>query len=184
MSFSCCKRFFPESIPSQESPLPFFPDRNELFHSKNGARKSSKKILIVITDGKKYKDSLEYRDVIPLAEKAGIIRYAIGVRHLARLPAPRLPGLRAPAQADRLLGSFSSPASLLQVGGAFQESSTRQELDAIGSVPSQDHVFKVDNFAALGSIQKQLQEKIFAVEGNWGTGLGTEDVPPQWSPQT
>ncbi|XP_032957895.1 integrin alpha-D [Rhinolophus ferrumequinum] len=102
---------------------------NELFHSKNGARKSSKKILIVITDGQKYKDSLEYRDVIPLAEKAGIIRYAIGV------------------------------------GGAFQESRARQELDAIGSVPSQDHVFKVDNFAALGSIQKQLQEKIFAVEG-------------------
>ncbi|XP_054570113.1 integrin alpha-D, partial [Eptesicus fuscus] len=101
----------------------------ELFHSKNGARKSAKKILIVITDGQKYKDPLEYSDVIPQAERAGIVRYAIGV------------------------------------GGAFQERAARQELDIIGSAPSQDHVFKVDNFAALGSIQKQLQEKIFAVEG-------------------
>ncbi|VFV27793.1 Hypothetical predicted protein, partial [Lynx pardinus] len=52
----------------------------ELFHSRNGARESAKKILIVITDGQKYKDPLEYSDVMPLAEKAGIIRYAIGVR--------------------------------------------------------------------------------------------------------
>ncbi|XP_071077916.1 integrin alpha-D isoform X4 [Desmodus rotundus] len=101
----------------------------ELFHSKNGARKSAKKILIVITDGQKYKDPLEYSDVIPQAEKAGIIRYAIGV------------------------------------GDAFQEPTAKQELNMIGSAPLQDHVFKVDNFAALGSIQKQLQEKIFAVEG-------------------
>ncbi|XP_036134512.1 integrin alpha-D [Molossus molossus] len=101
----------------------------ELFHSKNGARKSAKKILIVITDGQKYRDPLEYRDVIPEAERAGIIRYAIGV------------------------------------GDAFQERTARRELDTIGSVPSKDHVFKVDNFAALGSIQKQLQENIFAVEG-------------------
>lgn len=57
-----------------------FFDRKELFHSKNGARKSVKKILIVITDGQKYRDPLEYSDVIPLAEKAGIIRYAIGVQ--------------------------------------------------------------------------------------------------------
>ncbi|XP_074178711.1 integrin alpha-D isoform X3 [Rhinolophus sinicus] len=101
----------------------------KLFHWKNGARRSSKKILIVITDGQKYKDSREYRDVIPQAEKAGIIRYAIGV------------------------------------GSAFQEPRARQELATIGSAPSQDHVFKVNNFTALGSILKQLQEKIFAVEG-------------------
>ncbi|XP_016073129.1 PREDICTED: integrin alpha-D [Miniopterus natalensis] len=102
---------------------------SELFHSKNGARKSAKKILIVITDGQKNKDPLEYSDAIPQAEKAGIVRYAIGV------------------------------------GDAFLHPAARQELDIIGSAPSQDHVFKVDNFAALGSIQKQLQEKIFAVEG-------------------
>nr|XP_021501475.1 integrin alpha-D-like [Meriones unguiculatus] len=101
----------------------------ELFHSKNGARKSVKKILIVITDGQKYRDPLEYSDVIPQAEKAGIIRYAIGV------------------------------------GDAFQERTALQELNTIGSAPPRDHVFKVGNFVALGSIQKQLQEKIFAIEG-------------------
>ncbi|XP_008591420.1 PREDICTED: integrin alpha-D [Galeopterus variegatus] len=101
----------------------------ELFHSNNGARENAKKILIVITDGQKYKDPLEYSDVIPRAESAGIIRYAIGV------------------------------------GDAFKKPIAKQELSTIGSVPPQDHVFEVDNFAALGSIQKQLQEKIFAVEG-------------------
>nr|Q9QYE7.1 RecName: Full=Integrin alpha-D; AltName: CD_antigen=CD11d; Flags: Precursor [Rattus norvegicus]AAF21241.1 alpha D integrin [Rattus norvegicus] len=101
----------------------------ELFHSKNGSRKSAKKILLVITDGQKYRDPLEYSDVIPAADKAGIIRYAIGV------------------------------------GDAFQEPTALKELNTIGSAPPQDHVFKVGNFAALRSIQRQLQEKIFAIEG-------------------
>ncbi|XP_006872049.1 PREDICTED: integrin alpha-D [Chrysochloris asiatica] len=101
----------------------------DLFHSKNGARKGAKKILIVITDGQKYKDPLKYSDVIPQVERAGIICYAIGV------------------------------------GVAFQKPAAKQELNIIASAPPQDHVFKVHNFAALGSIQKELKEKIFAVEG-------------------
>uniref|UniRef100_A0A8B9YCR5 Integrin subunit alpha D n=1 Tax=Bos mutus grunniens TaxID=30521 RepID=A0A8B9YCR5_BOSMU len=118
----------------------FFLDRRELFHSKNGARKSARKIIIVITDGEKYKDPLEYKDVIPEAEKANIIRYAIGV------------------------------------GDAFQAHAAREELKIIGSMPSKDHVFKVDSFAALSSIQKQLQEKIFAVEGKWGNRLSSSHL--------
>ncbi|XP_039766644.1 integrin alpha-M isoform X2 [Ornithorhynchus anatinus] len=51
----------------------------ELFQQSQGARKDATKILIVITDGQKYEDPLEYSDAIPLAEAAGIIRYAIGV---------------------------------------------------------------------------------------------------------
>ncbi|OBS63444.1 hypothetical protein A6R68_07998, partial [Neotoma lepida] len=105
----------------------------ELFHSKNGARKNAKKILIVITDGQKYRDPLKYSDVIPQAEKANIIRYAIGV------------------------------------GDAFREPTALQELNTIGSAPPQDHVFKVGSFVALGNIQKQLQEKIFAIEGTQST---------------
>ncbi|XP_051003147.1 integrin alpha-D-like [Acomys russatus] len=101
----------------------------ELFHSKNGARKRAKKILIVITDGQKYRDPLKYSDVIPEAEKANVVRYAIGV------------------------------------GDAFQEPTALEELNTIGSAPPQDHVFQVGSFLALGSIQKQLQEKIFAIEG-------------------
>uniref|UniRef100_A0A8C9CB05 Integrin subunit alpha D n=1 Tax=Phocoena sinus TaxID=42100 RepID=A0A8C9CB05_PHOSS len=83
--------------------------RKELFHSKNGARKT--------------------------ADRARIVRYAVGV------------------------------------GDALQDPAARTELNIIGSVPLEDHVFKVDNFAALSNTQKQLQEKIFAVEGKWGVTL-------------
>ncbi|XP_014453376.2 integrin alpha-M isoform X1 [Alligator mississippiensis] len=43
-----------------------------------GARASATKVLIVITDGEKT-ERLRYRDVIPEAEREGIVRYAIGV---------------------------------------------------------------------------------------------------------
>uniref|UniRef100_H0VTJ2 VWFA domain-containing protein n=1 Tax=Cavia porcellus TaxID=10141 RepID=H0VTJ2_CAVPO len=52
---------------------------NQLFTTQNGARRDATKILIVITDGQKTGDALDYKDVIPMAEAAGIIRYAIGV---------------------------------------------------------------------------------------------------------
>ncbi|XP_044868883.1 integrin alpha-M-like isoform X1 [Mauremys mutica] len=50
----------------------------ELFTSGRGARDEATKILMVITDGQK-NGPLSYSDVIPEAERAGIIRYAIGV---------------------------------------------------------------------------------------------------------
>ncbi|TKC39130.1 hypothetical protein EI555_001910, partial [Monodon monoceros] len=51
----------------------------QLFSALYGARKDASKILIVITDGQKKRDPLDYKDVIPSAEAAGVIRYAIGV---------------------------------------------------------------------------------------------------------
>ncbi|KAB0384207.1 hypothetical protein FD755_006124 [Muntiacus reevesi] len=99
-----------------------------LFSTAYGARKDASKILIVITDGKKT-ENLGYKDVIPRAEAAGIIRYAIGV------------------------------------GSAFRHKNTLQELIDIASTPSKEHVFQVENFDALRDIQKQLKEKIFAIEG-------------------
>ncbi|XP_044868881.1 integrin alpha-D-like [Mauremys mutica] len=51
----------------------------ELFTSGRGARDEATKILIVITDGEKTGDPLSYLKAIPEAERAGIIRYAIGV---------------------------------------------------------------------------------------------------------
>ncbi|XP_053883483.1 integrin alpha-D-like [Malaclemys terrapin pileata] len=101
----------------------------ELFTSRKGARDETTKILIVITDGEKTEDPLSYSDVIPEAERAGIIRYAIGV------------------------------------GQAFFSAAAQQELQQIASQPSNEHVFRVDNFDALQGIQNQLQEKIFAIEG-------------------
>ncbi|XP_075268467.1 integrin alpha-D-like [Opisthocomus hoazin] len=51
----------------------------EMFIPGKGARQDAKKILIVITDGQKFGDNMEYSEVIPLANKMGVIRYAIGV---------------------------------------------------------------------------------------------------------
>ncbi|XP_058038558.1 integrin alpha-M-like [Ahaetulla prasina] len=51
----------------------------ELFIAEKGSRNKARKILIVITDGSKLNDAAEYWEVIPEAEQAGIIRYAIGV---------------------------------------------------------------------------------------------------------
>uniref|UniRef100_A0A8C6HYU7 Integrin alpha M n=1 Tax=Mus spicilegus TaxID=10103 RepID=A0A8C6HYU7_MUSSI len=101
----------------------------ELFHKTNGARENAAKILVVITDGEKFGDPLDYKDVIPEADRAGVIRYVIGV------------------------------------GNAFNKPQSRRELDTIASKPAGEHVFQVDNFEALNTIQNQLQEKIFAIEG-------------------
>ncbi|XP_048373385.1 integrin alpha-X-like isoform X2 [Sphaerodactylus townsendi] len=51
----------------------------DLFIPSKGSRSGATKILIVITDGQKMEDPLQYWDVIPEAERAGIVRYAIGV---------------------------------------------------------------------------------------------------------
>lgn len=101
----------------------------ELFQNASGSRENAVKILVVITDGQKYGDSLEYEDVIPEADRQGLIRYVIGV------------------------------------GDAFNSDKSRQELNIIASAPARDHVFRVNNFEALKTIQDQLQEKIFAIEG-------------------
>ncbi|XP_027468962.1 integrin alpha-M isoform X6 [Zalophus californianus] len=101
----------------------------QLFHSSSGARENALKILVVITDGEKFDDPLDYKDVIPEADREGIIRYVIGV------------------------------------GDAFNSPKNREELNTIASKPPRDHVFRVNNFEALKTIQNQLQEKIFAIEG-------------------
>ncbi|XP_037755063.1 integrin alpha-M-like isoform X2 [Chelonia mydas] len=101
----------------------------ELFTSGRGARDEATKVLIVITDGKKYNDPLSYSDAIPEAERAGIVRYTIGV------------------------------------GEAFSSDTAQQELQEIASEPTNEHVFWVDNFDSLQSIQSQLKEKVFICKG-------------------
>ncbi|XP_061564407.1 integrin alpha-D-like [Cololabis saira] len=56
------------------------------------------------------------------------------------------------------------------VGDAFRKPQAKRELDIIASVPSDDHVFQVENFAALDKIQKTLQNKIFSIEGSQSSG--------------
>ncbi|XP_012515619.1 PREDICTED: integrin alpha-M-like [Propithecus coquereli] len=54
---------------------------------------------------------------------------------------------------------------VIGVGSAFSNERSREELHTIASIPSHDHTFRVNNFEALNTIQNQLQEKIFAIEG-------------------
>uniref|UniRef100_A0A8D0GWW0 VWFA domain-containing protein n=1 Tax=Sphenodon punctatus TaxID=8508 RepID=A0A8D0GWW0_SPHPU len=51
----------------------------ELFVPSKGSRHNAAKVLIVVTDGEKYGDPMSYQEATAEADKAGIIRYAIGV---------------------------------------------------------------------------------------------------------
>uniref|UniRef100_A0A803JX25 VWFA domain-containing protein n=1 Tax=Xenopus tropicalis TaxID=8364 RepID=A0A803JX25_XENTR len=54
----------------------------ELFIPSSGSRHGSQKFLIVITDGEKYGDTLDYSGPIAEAEGMGVVRFAIGVTHI------------------------------------------------------------------------------------------------------
>ncbi|XP_034426297.1 integrin alpha-M-like [Hippoglossus hippoglossus] len=56
------------------------------------------------------------------------------------------------------------------VGGAFDSTRAKQELDSIASSLSTNHVFRVGSFNALDAITKNLQDKIFSIEGSQSTG--------------
>lgn len=56
------------------------------------------------------------------------------------------------------------------VGRTFTSSTAQSELIRIGSSPSSDHVFKVDNFDALEQIRNTLQDRIFSIEGSQSGG--------------
>lgn len=48
----------------------------------------------------------------------------------------------------------------------FQNKDAVKELEQIASKPSKNFVFQVGNFGALESIRKNLQERIFSIEGS------------------
>ncbi|XP_068033956.1 integrin alpha-D-like, partial [Anomalospiza imberbis] len=50
----------------------------KMFVAGRGARAGARQILIVVTDGERFGDPLDYPDVIPLAEAMAVTRYAIG----------------------------------------------------------------------------------------------------------
>ncbi|KAH0626559.1 hypothetical protein JD844_001617 [Phrynosoma platyrhinos] len=60
-------------------PTEFTQMKLELFTAQKGARSTAKKFLVVLTDGEKFGDPLEYAEVIEEAKKARITRFAIGV---------------------------------------------------------------------------------------------------------
>ncbi|XP_048868867.1 integrin alpha-M-like isoform X2 [Brienomyrus brachyistius] len=51
------------------------------------------------------------------------------------------------------------------VGNAFQDARGRQELTTIASLPTVDHLFRVNDFQALDNLRGTLEKSIFSVEG-------------------
>ncbi|KAK7134267.1 hypothetical protein R3I93_017622 [Phoxinus phoxinus] len=56
------------------------------------------------------------------------------------------------------------------VGNAFAIDEATKELAIIASLPTNKHVFKVNNFDALESIREKLKENIIAIEGTQTSG--------------
>ncbi|XP_076008041.1 integrin alpha-D-like [Genypterus blacodes] len=76
----------------------------------------------------------------------------------------KLPKAAAAAEAKKIV-RFA-----VGVGNAFLMSTAKLELDTIASSPPTEHVFKVDNYAALDIIKQSLQDRIFAIEGSQSSG--------------
>ncbi|XP_048042147.1 integrin alpha-X-like [Megalobrama amblycephala] len=56
------------------------------------------------------------------------------------------------------------------VGNAFNSDTARMELETIASLPSNNHVFRVNDFDALENIHEKLKENIIAIEGTQTSG--------------
>ncbi|CAH2308238.1 integrin alpha-M-like [Pelobates cultripes] len=54
---------------------------------------------------------------------------------------------------------------VIGVGDAFQNPDAYQELVAIASYKTDDHIMRVNDFSALINLKKDLENKIFAIEG-------------------
>uniref|UniRef100_UPI00398F3251 integrin alpha-D-like isoform X2 n=1 Tax=Pristiophorus japonicus TaxID=55135 RepID=UPI00398F3251 len=104
----------------------------DIFVEHSGLRANSRRVMVVITDGKSNDPGTTFTEAIAQAEGKHILRFAVGV------------------------------------GPDFQSADGRRELTLIASNSTNDTVFSVQNYAALGTIQEMLQAKIFAIEGAQG----------------
>ncbi|XP_054848238.1 integrin alpha-M-like [Eublepharis macularius] len=112
----------------------------DLFTPHRGARNTATKILVVVTDGLKTGDPLEYREAVTVADRAGVERFAVGV------------------------------------GLGFISTSAQQELRAIASHPTTEHVLHVRHFTDLRDTPQQLQEKICSRRG---PAASQPPIPPK-----
>ncbi|XP_062342329.1 integrin alpha-X-like [Osmerus eperlanus] len=96
----------------------------EMLTEKRGMRRNSRKLLVVITDGKSNDPKDSFEKVLPLAEERGVVRIAVGVGN--------------------------------------QVSS--EELKQVASSP--EGVFETNSFEALKTIQVQIRNQIFNIEGD------------------
>ncbi|XP_038619311.1 integrin alpha-D-like [Tachyglossus aculeatus] len=122
----------------------------ELFQQSQGARRDATKILIVITDGQKYEDPLEYSDAIPLAEAAGVIRYAIGVGSAFRTKSARkeLDSIASDPPQDHVF-QVNNFGALDNIQNQLQEKIFAIEGTQMGSSSSFQHEMSQEGFSAL-----------------------------------
>lgn len=109
----------------------------ELFTPQKGARSTAKRFLVVVTDGEKTGDPLDYAEVAEEANRAMVTRFAIGA------------------------------------GLGFTGKTAQQELHAMASLPTTDHVTIVRHFSGLRDIHAQLKEKICASRADQPAPQGT-----------
>nr|XP_015222947.1 PREDICTED: integrin alpha-E isoform X1 [Lepisosteus oculatus] len=100
-----------------------------VFVAENGSKENAKKIMIVLTDGKIFLDTMNLSDVLMMPKMKAVTRFAIGV------------------------------------GADFNQTKAVTELQDIASDPDDEHLFKVDNYAALDGILSLLEKSITGIEG-------------------
>ncbi|XP_060111981.1 integrin alpha-D-like isoform X2 [Heteronotia binoei] len=133
---------------------------NQLFTPRKGSRREATKILIVITDGEKARDPLEYWNVIPEAEQARIIRYAIGVGRAFSTP-----------KAQNELHTIASSPSSEHVFAVHDFEALRGIQDKL-----QDKIFAIEGTQSQSSSSFQMemsQEGFSALLTPDGSVLGT-----------
>uniref|UniRef100_A0A8I6A686 Integrin subunit alpha D n=1 Tax=Rattus norvegicus TaxID=10116 RepID=A0A8I6A686_RAT len=121
----------------------------ELFQKINGARDNAAKILVVITDGEKFGDPLNYEDVIPEAEEAGIIRYVIGVGNAFHKPQSRreLDTIASKPAGDHVF-QVDNFEALNTIRNQLQEKIFAIEGTQTGSTSSFEHEMSQEGFSA------------------------------------
>lgn len=121
----------------------------ELFQKINGARDNAAKILVVITDGEKFGDPLNYEDVIPEADEAGIIRYVIGVGNAFRNTQSRreLDTIASKPAGDHVF-QVDNFEALNTIRNQLQEKIFAIEGTQTGSTSSFEHEMSQEGFSA------------------------------------
>ncbi|XP_068034068.1 integrin alpha-X, partial [Anomalospiza imberbis] len=111
----------------------------KMFVAGRGARAGARRILIVVTDGERFGDPLDYPDVIPLAEAMAVTRYAIGVGSAFE---------RAEAQQE-LQVIASGPAHVFRV----------DNFEALSGIQSQlrEKIFAIEGTSSAHSSSFQLE---------------------------
>ncbi|KAG7471282.1 hypothetical protein MATL_G00122780 [Megalops atlanticus] len=99
-----------------------------VFVPEYGSKENSKKIIIVMTDGRILFDPMDLTDVLNFPKMKDIRRFAIGV------------------------------------GGVINDTKGIAELEEIASDPNDEHLFKVDDYAALDAILSKLGMRVTGIK--------------------